>query len=136
MLPNPEKKDGRASSNSPAARPALNLVDAPPSGQSVFSSQGAPAFPAVTRIDVRDVAGTVGAASPLAEEQAYGSGSRAFLGDGPLVPSGGRLAISPGLRASLITELREISGQVNRMMAQVDRAINRLGEHAGEPLRR
>jgi hypothetical protein len=36
----------------------------------------------------------------------------------------------------LVTELREISGQVNRMMAQVDRAIDRLGVHAGEPLRR
>lgn len=36
----------------------------------------------------------------------------------------------------LITELREISGQVNRMMSQVDRAIHRLGVHAGEPLKR
>ena len=36
----------------------------------------------------------------------------------------------------LIAELREISGQVNRMMAQVDRAIQRLGVHAGEPVKR
>ena len=40
------------------------------------------------------------------------------------------------LANDLISELREISGQVNRMMSQVDRAIHRLGEHAGEPLRR
>ena len=29
-----------------------------------------------------------------------------------------------------------LCGQVNRMMSQVDRAIHRLGVHAGEPLRR
>lgn len=38
----------------------------------------------------------------------------------------------------LVSELREISGQVNRMMSQVDRAIHRLGEHthAAEALKR
>ncbi len=36
------------------------------------------------------------------------------------------------LRANdLIGELREISGQVNRMMEQVERAIDRLAVHAG-----
>lgn len=38
----------------------------------------------------------------------------------------------------LVSELREISGQVNRMMSQVDHAIHRLGEHthAAEGLKR
>ena len=38
----------------------------------------------------------------------------------------------------LLSELREISGQVNRMMSQVDHAIHRLGvhTHAATPLKR
>jgi hypothetical protein len=92
-------------------------------------------FPATTRFETRDIEGTVGAAVPTTEDQSYGLGARAFLRDTPL----GRPhqpAVGSALRASLITELREISGQVIRMMSQVDRAIHRLGEHAGEPLRR
>ena len=44
--------------------------------------------------------------------------------------------VAPGHELERWPELREISGQVNRMMSQVDRAIHRLGVHAGEPIRR
>ena len=121
-----------------ARRPKLNVVNGPPPPDdlSVFNapSSHAVAFRATTRLDAGAVEGTVGAAMPIVESQRYGSGSHALLRNAPLseVPR----ASAPEIRASLITELREISGQVNRMMAQVDRAIHRLGEHAGAPLRR
>jgi hypothetical protein len=103
----------------------------------VFKSPNASTvdFPATARLDRGDIEGTVGAAALPDAGQSYGSGSRAFLINAPLGHAP-RPAAAPGLRANLIGELREISGQVNRMMAQVDRAIHRLGEHAGEPLRR
>ena len=51
--------------------------------------------------------------------------------------TGGKLPVSGRSRTDeLLAELQEISGQVNRMMSQVDRAIDRLGVHAGEPVRR
>ena len=121
-------------------RRRLNLVgDAHQVGdQSVFELSATPvaAFPSAARLDRGDLEGTVGAGSMTGHEQSYGAGSGALLSDGPLGQSKlTETRIAPGLRASLITELREISGQVNRMMTQVDRAIHRLGEHAGEPLR-
>jgi hypothetical protein len=139
MLPNFDKRDDRDPATGPGGRSRLNVVGGPQRAAdvSVFKSPNASAlhFPATTRLDRGDVEGTVGAAALPDANQSYGSGSRAFLSNAPL----GRApmpATAPGLRANLIGELREISGQVNRMMAQVDRAIHRLGEHAGEPLRR
>ena len=121
-------------------RPKLNVVNgpAPPDDLSVFNAPNANpvAFRGTTRLDAGAVEGTVGAVMPIVESQSYGSGSHALLRNVPLGEAPRASPIAPGLRASLITELREISGQVNRMMSQVDRAIHRLGEHAGAPLRR
>src|SRR4051794_21764596 len=121
-------------------RPKLNIVNspAPPDDLSVFNAPNANpvAFRATTRLDAGAIVGTVGAAMPIIESQTYGSGSHALLRNAPLGEAPRASPVAPGLRANLVTELREISGQVNRMMAQVDRAIHRLGEHAGAPLRR
>jgi hypothetical protein len=95
-------------------------------------------FPAAARLEGSAVEGTVGAAAAPVGEPSYSAGSNALLRDAPLTHAPhGEPRPSPFQRAGdLISELREISGQVNRMMTQVDRAIHRLGEHAGEPLRR
>jgi len=89
---------------------------------------------AILRLDGSAIEGTIGAAPTRVDEDTYRSGSVALL-------SGELLGRRPSVRArsradDLLAELREISGQVNRMMSQVDRAIHRLGVHAGEPLRR
>src|SRR5437764_9043695 len=121
-------------------RPELNVVNSPPPPDdlSVFNapSAHAVAFRATARLDAGAIEGTVGAAMPVVESQSYGSGSHALLRNAPLGEVPRVSPVAPRLRANLITELREISGQVNRMMSQVDRAIHRLGEHAGAPLRR
>jgi hypothetical protein len=136
MVPKLDNMDNRAG---PGARRRLNVVGGSPQSTdvAVFKSPNASAaeFPATARLDRGDVEGTVGAAALPDAGQSYGSGSRAFLSNAPLGRAP-RPAAPPGLRANLIGELRDISGQVNRMMAQVDRAIHRLGEHAGEPMRR
>jgi hypothetical protein len=106
---------------------------------SVFKAPvaGGSAFVAAMRVRGNAVEGTIGAAAAPADEQFYGSGSRVLLTDLPLASVPRALAAARRIRANdLVTELREISGHVNRMMAQVDRAIHRLGIHVGEPLRR
>ena len=80
------------------------------------------AFPP-THVAGGAVEGTVGAAAHAVEEQAYSPRSDALLGTVPLGETQNRKM------NDLVTELREISGQVNRMMAQVDHAIHRLGVH-------
>jgi hypothetical protein len=119
----------------------LNLVGAAAAEKrsdelSVFKtpSAGILSSPAAIRLAGSVVGGTVGAAVAPVEEDSYSFGSFALL-------SGQLLGHKPSLPArtranDLVAELREISGQVNRMMSQVDRAIHRLGEHAGEPVRR
>jgi hypothetical protein len=80
------------------------------------------------------VEGTVGAAIAAVEDDSNSPGSVALL---RAEITAGKLPVPGRTRTDeLLAELQEISGQVNRMMAQVDRAIDRLGEHAGEPLRR
>ena len=103
---------------------------------SVFKApaEGILSSAAAMRLEGRAIQGTVGAAVAPVDEHSYSSGSAALLsgellGRRPLVPARTRAN-------DLVAELREISGQVNRMMSQVDRAIYRLGVHAGEPLRR
>jgi hypothetical protein len=119
----------------------LNVVAGTPQpeDQAVFTSPDSRSsmFAAAAQLDRSTVEGTVGASMTAVEEQSYASGSGALLSGAPLPRAPQReAAVAPALRANLIAELREISGQVNRMMAQVDRAIHRLGEHAGEPVRR
>jgi hypothetical protein len=140
MLPNADKREGEAPSAAPNGQPILNVIGETKAAgdQSVFEQRLASAviFPAATRLDL-DIAGTVGASMNPAEARTYGSGSGLLLSDGPMGPAIRQpRAVPPGLRANLVVELREISEQVNRMMSQVDRAIHRLGEHAGKPLRR
>jgi hypothetical protein len=90
--------------------------------------------PATARLEGGAIHGTVGAAVAAVEEDSYSPGSVASL-RGEI--TGGKLPVSGRTRTDeLLAELQEISGQVNRMMSQVDRAIDRLGVHAGEPLRR
>jgi hypothetical protein len=103
---------------------------------SVFNApaEGILSSAAAMRLDGSAIEGTVGAAVAPVDEDFYSSRSAALLrgellGRKPSVPA-------PARANDLVAELREISGQVNRMMSQVDRAIHRLGVHAGEPLRR
>jgi hypothetical protein len=149
MTPKRANSDHKPSpaSRSPATarRARLNLVGDPaaergPSEQSVFmgaTTDSAP-FAAATRVHGSAVEGTVGAAVAPPDEQFHGSASAALLGGAPLAPAprGEAPRASRSRTNDLVAELRVISGQVNRMMSQVDRAIHRLGEHAGEPLRR
>jgi hypothetical protein len=103
---------------------------------SVFKvpAEGILSSTAAMRLDGSAIEGTVGAAVGPVDEDSYSSGSAALL-SGELL--GRRPSVPARTRANdLLAELREISGQVNRMMSQVDRAIHRLGVHAGEPLRR
>jgi hypothetical protein len=87
---------------------AHSIVDAPPTGVGgTTSTQGQQ--PSSSAADIAD----------------------ALADDAGVVPASTRVCAN-----DLIAELREISGQVNRMMAQVDRAIQRLGVHAGEPVKR
>jgi hypothetical protein len=119
----------------------LNLVSGTAaetrSGQhSVFKApaQGMLSTAAATRLDGSAIEGTIGAAIAPVGEYSYCSGSAALLNAELL---GRKPSVPARTRANdLVAELREISGQVNRMMSQVDRAIHRLGVHAGEPLRR
>ena len=121
-----------------ARRSQLNDVggtagDSEVGGHSVFHAPSTAAvFPAATSFDNGAVEGIVGAAVSTPGQQAASSAPDPS-------PSGSPDDGSPTTRVrtnDLIMELQEISGQVNRMMAQVDRAIERLGVHAGEPLRR
>jgi hypothetical protein len=98
------------------------------------SRSGPLSSPATAQHEGGPVEGTAGAAAAAVEEDPYNPGSVASL-RGEI--TGGKLPVSGRTRTDeLLAELQEISGQVNRMMAQVDRAIDRLGVHAGEPLRR
>ena len=132
--PNSNDKPGKISgSGGKARRSRLNLVGdaaAEIDEHSVFNTPAevAAAFPE----------GTVGADVRSISEQTYGSGSDALLSGTPLnePPTGEAAAVAKVRASDLLVELREISAQVNRMMSQVDRAIHRLGVHAGEPLRR
>lgn len=150
MTPKRANSDHKPSPVSPlsatARRAQLNLIADEPTGRgpsehSVFkpaaTADGA-SFPAATRLHGSAIEGTIGAAVAPLGEQSYGSASGAMLSGAPLAPAprGEPPRALPSRTNDLIAELRVISGQVNRMMSQVDRAIHRLGEHAGEPLRR
>jgi hypothetical protein len=107
-----------------------------PGELSVFKvpAAGMLSSPAAARLQCSAIEGTVGAAVAPVEEDSYSSGSDALLSGEML---GRKPSVPTRTRANdLVAELREISGQVNRMMSQVDRAIHRLGVHAGEPIRR
>jgi len=125
-----DSRSGRlnlVSGTAAVSRPGeLSVFRAPAAG--ILSS------PAATRLEGSAIEGTVGAAVAPVEDDSYSSGSDALLGGEIL---GRKAPVPTRTRANdLVAELREISGQVNRMMSQVDRAIHRLGVHAGEPLRR
>ena len=90
------------------------------------------AFSAAAALDCGTVLGTVDAEMKPVERHFYGPGGRTVTLGAPLGSAGVRKSVKPTtgvarVRANdLIGELREISGQVNRMMAQVERAIDRL----------
>lgn len=88
-------------------------------------------------LERRELEGTVHAAIRPIEAHSY-----SLTGDPMIVASGyGQAGVPSGLARStrsaspravdLISELQAISGQVNRMMAQVERAIDRLAVHSG-----
>jgi hypothetical protein len=142
MTPMRAKSDDKIADRQSESSPGrLNLVggtaaQSRPGAHSVFKvpAAGILSSPAATRLDAGAIEGTVGAAVAALAQDSYGSESAALLGARIL---GRKASVPVRTRANdLVAELREISGQVNRMMAQVDRAIHRLGVHAGEPLRR
>ena len=78
--------------------------------------------------------GTVDASVAPAELRYFGIETTAMATGGPLDRvAAARTPVEPARsRANdLVAELREIGGQVSRMMAQVERAIDRLAIHAG-----
>ena len=101
-----------------------------PGGSPSFKDSVTGDIGATPRMAGQAVEGTIGAPVSGEGQQDYNPTSDALLSGAPLAGAGGRKV------NDLIGELREISGQVNRMMSQVDRAIHRLGVHAGEPLKR
>ena len=142
MTPMRAKSDDKIADQQGESSPGrLNLVSGIPaesrSGEhSVFKApaEGILSSGAAMRLDGSAIEGTVGAAvGPVDEGSTAPDLPRCwavgFLGRKASVPARTRAN-------DLVAELREISGQVNRMMSQVDRAIHRLGVHAGEPLRR
>ena len=142
MTPMRAKSDDKIADQQGESSPGrLNLVSGIPaesrSGEhSVFKApaEGILSSGAAMRLDGSAIEGTVGAAVGPVDEDSYSSGSAALLGGRIL---GRKASVPARTRANdLVAELREISGQVNCMMSQVDRAIHRLGVHAGEPLRR
>lgn len=106
--------------------------------QSVFMAPAGTksAFSAAATLDCGAVRGTVDSEMKPVEQHFYGAGARMLTSGAPLGSAGVRKSVKPSaavvrVRATdLIGELREISGQVNRMMAQVERAIDRLAIHA------
>ena len=142
MLANSDhNSNGRAQSPS-AFRPArLKLVRDSSTGDlpaehKVFRTPSASiGVPQTRQADVSTKHGTIGAAVAPLDRHIYNAESDVLLSGVPFANR--QTGAAPSVRATdLITELREISGQVNRMMSQVDRAIHRLGEHAGPLLRR
>ena len=145
MTPMPANSDHKSddrslSTRSPESRLRIRGLSAilPSAEHSVFSAPSASIaeVPAAARLVGESTRGTIGAAIAQPDLESYTGGSEVLLNGVPLVQARA-LEAAPRVRATdLITERREISGQVNRMMSQVDRAIHRLGEHAGPLLRR
>jgi hypothetical protein len=108
-------------------------------GLSVFmtSTGNRSAFTAAAALDCGTVRGTVDTTMKPVELLFYGSATNLLTLGTPLSSTGVRKAArlaTPAARVranDLIGELREISGQVNRMMTQVERAIDRLAVHSG-----
>jgi hypothetical protein len=145
MTPMRANSDQKAQPAEASHRTRLNLVrdtsEANQRGEiSVFKAAAAETagFRAVTLLEGIVINGTIDAAVGRIDEQSYAAASDALLsGAAPIRTRQQAPAAAARTRATeLVTELREISGQVNRMMSQVDRAIHRLGVHAGEPIRR
>jgi hypothetical protein len=100
---------------------------------SIFNAQAASVFATVTKVHGSTACGTIDAAIVPVEHQYFGSEGDAMASDRPLPPTPPATEGRPErIRASeLITELREIGGQVSRMMDQVERAIDRLAIRVG-----
>jgi hypothetical protein len=124
----------------PAARRRINLVadahaaiDAQPLPRdgSIFNEQAETVFSMVARVSDSATRGTIDAAVVPLERQYFGGEADAVARNDPFPPA----VIAAEARAvsasDLIAELREIGGQVSRMMEQVERAIDRFAIHAG-----
>jgi hypothetical protein len=144
MRANADNIPGQTRSGATARRARLDLVGDPPAESqpgehTVFNAPAAEvrAFPAAARLDGSAIEGTIDATAVRADQRSHSSESNALLDGAPFTQAHRKPPSAPGSRTNdLLSELREISDQVNRMMSQVDRAIHRLGVHAGEPLRR
>jgi len=113
-----------------AESPRLNVVAPASHDNSIFAPAGVVgATLAGTRIAGSSLDGVVDAAALPTDRHYYGY-------EMPMLISGrslGAISLSGTARlraADLVAELREISGQVNRMMSQVERAIDHLAVQA------
>jgi hypothetical protein len=102
---------------------------------SVFSGPADNAYGPWPRPSIVDgtADGTIDAAIAPTDGQYYEFGSAALISRGPWRRRHGSKSLrqrATGGASDLVSELREISGQVNRMMSQVEHAIDRLGLHA------
>lgn len=133
------------SKNGPAAactRRRINLVadasaaaasDRLSHDSSIFETQTASAFSPIAEVPDTIARGTVDAAVIPFEDYYFGVEATSLARGGPL-RSTEESSLHRSVRAranDLVTELREIGGQVDRMLAQVDRAIDRLAIHTG-----
>jgi hypothetical protein len=99
---------------------------------SIFETQSTSAFSPIAEVPAA-MEGTVEAAIIPVEDYYFGVETTALARGGPLNPTADS-SLSRSVRAranDLVAELREIGGQVDRMLAQVDRAIDRLAIHTG-----
>jgi hypothetical protein len=136
----PTNADRKKSAAAPRTKAAVRLVGEgkQPAHLTVFSisGQAMATLAAQAHIKSSAITGTIdsGASSPI--DRFYGYSADVLISGEPLRASLFRNSeqLSPQvarLRTSdLVAELRDISGQVNRMMCQVERAIDRLGVYA------
>lgn len=128
----PGDSTNKQSSKARSAR--LNVVPEPGRGSSIFKAPTEPASAVLggTRIVGSTLDGVIDAAVVTTDRQYYAF-ELPMLISGRLLSRPGAISLRAraGLRAAdLVAELREISGQVSRMMSQVERAIDHLAVHA------
>lgn len=120
----------------PSRRRRINLVTPAeekslPRDASIFNEQSETVFSTVAQVSDSTTHGTIDAAVVRGGHQYFGVEADAVARNDPFPPSTSAAEGRPACASDLIAELREIGGQVSRMMAQVERAIDRFAIHAG-----
>jgi len=123
----------------PGGRRRINLTadesgaakNPPPRDASIFNEQAGSVFSTVVQVSDSTAHGTIGAAIVRIEDHYLGAEADAMARSDPFPPVASTAEVRPVRASDLIAELREIGGQVSRMMVQVERAIDRFAINAG-----